>query len=421
MESYSSLKKELGPIREGYALSQAYYTSQSLYEAELSRIFYRQWLCVGHTNRIPSAGDYFLVRVDRESVIILRDRDGQVNGFYNVCRHRGSQLLDQPSGNVGARIVCPYHAWGYRLDGRLQGAASMAAGFDPKAHGLHAIHVQVHAGLIFVCFSPEPDFDLASDIAPVVPFLEFQGMPTAKPIATKVFLEHCNWKTASENNVECYHCSPSHQTFVRNFTAAFIKSYGYTSDMLDGDAATEEQAQWTARAEEMGHLTGHYQTAPGSDISYSMGRSPFRKGAVSSSIGGKAVSIPMGQFTDFDGGWTGGDFNTQFIILANVDHIVTYRSLPVSVNETEVEFTWFVNPDAMEGVHYRVEDVISMWDHTFKEDVQITERNQRGILSRAYVPGPLSLQEAPVVEFHRWYARQMGLELEPPSPSRTAR
>ena len=85
----------------------------------------RYWICAGHHSRIPNAGDYFLLNIFDESLIILRDRQGQVRAFYNVCRHRGTRICEQAEGRFSGSLQCSYHAWTYGLDGKLIGAPFM--------------------------------------------------------------------------------------------------------------------------------------------------------------------------------------------------------------------------------------------------------------------------------------------------------
>ena len=100
-------------------LPQRYLISPEVFVKELERIFSSQWLCVGHQSELAKAGDYFVPEVAGESLIILRDQQGEVRGFYNVCRHRGTRLREEKSGQLHETIQCPYHAWTYGLDGRL--------------------------------------------------------------------------------------------------------------------------------------------------------------------------------------------------------------------------------------------------------------------------------------------------------------
>ena len=118
-----------------------YYTSPEIYAEEQERIFTARWICVGRAADIPAAGDYVLRTIAGESVIVVRGRDGALRAFYNVCRHRGTRLCEEPRGRFSETIQCPYHAWTYTIDGQLIGAPHMSEvqGFDKRAYPLHAV------------------------------------------------------------------------------------------------------------------------------------------------------------------------------------------------------------------------------------------------------------------------------------------
>ena len=132
-------------------LPQRYFVSPEIFAEEQEKIFSTQWVLVGHQSQIAKAGDYFVQEVAGESLIIVRDKGGEVRGFYNVCRHRGTRLCENQSGHSSA-IQCPYHAWTYGLDGRLIGAPHMdnVPGFDKAEHSLHPVNLGLLEGFIFV-------------------------------------------------------------------------------------------------------------------------------------------------------------------------------------------------------------------------------------------------------------------------------
>ena len=97
------------------------YHDPAVWDVEKERIFYRHWYCVGRVEQIPEPGDYLLRDVGDESILIVRTKDGELRAFYNVCRHRGSRLCDEPAGQMKSVIKCPYHAWSYTFQGELVG------------------------------------------------------------------------------------------------------------------------------------------------------------------------------------------------------------------------------------------------------------------------------------------------------------
>ena len=131
-------------------LPQRYFVSSEIFAQEQKKIFSSQWVLVGHESQIPKAGDYFISEIASESLIIVRDKRGAIHGFYNVCRHRGSRLIENRNGQSAA-IQCPYHAWTYALDGKLIGAPHMdeAWGFDKADYSLHSVNLALWEGVIF--------------------------------------------------------------------------------------------------------------------------------------------------------------------------------------------------------------------------------------------------------------------------------
>src|SRR5690348_9702992 len=164
------LKDILGSWRPGHALPGDVYKDPQLYEKEIARIFLRAWLCVGHHSQIPQRGDFFLFEMAGESVILVRDADGQINALLNVCRHRGSRICDE-AGHA-TRLTCRYHGWSYGLDGSLRTAAHMREGFDRSQLSLRKLHCRVFQGLIFINFAADPapfdeyERDMAAPLAP---------------------------------------------------------------------------------------------------------------------------------------------------------------------------------------------------------------------------------------------------------------
>ena len=118
-----TLEQLIGSHVRGHSLERDFYVDERVYQADLARIWRRGWLFAGHSCEIAAPGDYFTLDLERDSLIVLRDDDGGLHGFYNVCRHRGMRVLGH-SGHVN-RIVCPYHQWIYGRDGSLLSCRGM--------------------------------------------------------------------------------------------------------------------------------------------------------------------------------------------------------------------------------------------------------------------------------------------------------
>src|SRR5881296_3262934 len=137
-----------------------YYTAPEVFAEERERIFRHNWICVGRDAALADPGDYRLVEIAGESIIVVRDQSGARRAYYNVCRHRGTRLCEATHGRLSETIQCPYHAWTYALDGRLIGAPHMdeVAGFDKAGYGLRPAAIGLWEGFIFVRLAEEgPD------------------------------------------------------------------------------------------------------------------------------------------------------------------------------------------------------------------------------------------------------------------------
>src|SRR6266576_6659976 len=138
-------------------LPQKYLISPEIFADDRNRIFAKNWMLVGHQSQLANAGDYFVAKVAGEILIMIRDKNDQVRGFYNVCRHRGTRLREDARGHTSA-IQCPYHAWTYGLDGKLIGAPHMedVPGFNKADYSLHAVNLALWEGFIFANLADSP-------------------------------------------------------------------------------------------------------------------------------------------------------------------------------------------------------------------------------------------------------------------------
>src|SRR5437764_15172190 len=141
----------------------------------------RLWVLVGHQSQIAQAGDYLTAEVAGESLIIVRDKRGAIHGFYNVCRHRGSRLIEKRHGQSAA-IQCPYHAWTYALDGRLIGAPHMdeVPEFDKADYSLSPVNAGIWEGFIFVNLAQKP-VPLEKSFTPLTGKFSHWNMSILKP------------------------------------------------------------------------------------------------------------------------------------------------------------------------------------------------------------------------------------------------
>ena len=390
--------------KPGFAINPYFYRSHVTYEAELEHIVFKSWLYAGHISQVAKNGDYFLFDVGEDSIIISRDNKGQIGAMHNICRHRGARVCEEPSGNRKA-FICPYHGWAYGNDGHLKSAREMdqLEGFKCEDYALKKVRFVVFQGMIFINCDPNaPDF-----IAPLENISRQLGaydLENAKVAERKTYRINANWKLALENYLECYHCSSSHRQYAKL----------HTLEAPSEKVKPINQAMW-ARAEELTGVAGiaeeyygYYNDATAFGACSYTSRYALYEGFKTGSRDGQPVAPLMGNMQGYDGG--AGDFQMGPLtfMLNYPDHCVLYRFIPRNLTETDMEVVWYVNGDAVEGVDYEVEKVTWLWHHTSLEDEYIILRNNEGVNSRFFEPGPYHPEyEATLMEFISWYLKAL--------------
>lgn len=230
---------------EAVVLPAACYTDESFFEFEMEAIFSREWICLGRTDMVPNVGDYYTTTVVGEPLIVVRNRDGEVNVLSAVCRHRGMVITapaDRPEpewtadpaetkGNCRT-FQCPYHWWTYDLDGRLLGAPAMerTKGFDRSMYRLPNPRVELWRGFIFVNLDGNAE-PLAPRLAALDEFLanyEIEQMVTVDPLTVPGL--PFNWKVMVENFMEGYHPDRLHNPIHAWAPSGGIHYFPYTAE-----------------------------------------------------------------------------------------------------------------------------------------------------------------------------------------------
>src|SRR5437762_11195936 len=369
------------------SLPQKYFVAPEVFAEEQETIFSKQWLLVGHQSQIPDAGDYVVRQVIGESLIVIRDKSGEIRGFFNVCRHRGTRLKEDACGHASA-IQCPYHAWTYGLDGRLIGAPHMdeVPGFEKSEYSLNSVNLAMWEGFIFVNLadrearlrseatarqrSGDP-ISLERWFAPLKGKFSHWNMSILRPAKRIEYDVRANWKLMFENYSECYHCPGVHPMLS--------KSSPYDSaenDLREGP-----------------FLGGFMKINPGKSLTMS----------------GNACAAFVGKIENLQQVFYYSIFPNMLLSL-HPEYVMVHQLRPQSPERTLIVCDWLFHPDAFNRSDFKPDDAIEFWNMTNKQDWHVCELSQQGIASRAYQPGPYSSREKIPAAWDEYYLRSMERE-----------
>jgi Rieske 2Fe-2S family protein len=368
------------------SLPQRYFVSRDVFEEEQEKIFSRQWVLVGHQSALAQPGDYFISEVANESLIVVRDKRGEIRGFYNVCRHRGSRLIESRNGQLSAAIQCPYHAWTYALDGRLLGAPHMddVPEFNKADYSLHPVNVEIWEGFIFVNLAeagsltsilsqrerrkPDGFVSLEDWFAPLQRKFSHWNMSILQPAKRIEYDVRANWKLMFQNYSECYHCLGVHPQLQK------ISPYDSAeNDLREGP-----------------FLGGFMKINPGKSLTMS----------------GNACAAFVGNIENLQQVFYYSIFPNMLLSL-HPEYVMVHQLWPHSPEQTLIVCDWLFHPDAFSRKDFKPEDAIEFWDVTNKQDWHVCELSQQGIASRAYEPGPYSARESIPAAWDEYYLRRM--------------
>ena len=391
-------KELISKYQGSQSLPRQFYTSETVYKMDIQHYWNHSWIWVGHINQIPNVGDFFLFDYGYESVIIARDKNDSVNAFLNVCRHRGSRVCIEKSGNTRV-FVCPYHAWTYELNGSLRAAREMEDNFNTAEYSLKKVNLRIFHGLIFICVADNPpniDEGLLQ-LEPLVEPFEFENLKIVHIANYKVA---ANWKLALENYMECYHCAPAHLEYSRSHS------------LKDPSSANIELKNCMLKKSMDVGLSGeelqiNLLESNNVEMDFYFSRYPLFQGYKTGSKSGEKLAPLLGRLKDFDGGTSDIQIGILNNFLSYSDHVIGYRFIPRSLQLTDIEVIWMVREDAEEGKDYNLEDLTWLWHCTSKDDERIIALNQKGVNSNHYVPGPLSNMEWGIKAFHAGYLKQL--------------
>ncbi len=391
---------QLEKVRPDHAIDSYFYRSHLVHEQELKYVIFKSWIYALHSSEIPNVGDYQLIEIGEDSVIVVRTADGSIRAMHNICRHRGARVCENPHGNRKT-YVCPYHGWVYNLDGSLRAAreSQVIPSFDASKYGLKTVKCVTYMGLVFINCDHEAG-NLVESLENLRDPLGAYDLGNAKVAHRKTYHVDANWKLAVENYLECYHCATSHRAYARSHTLKDLdeKSAPIVAAMLE-------------RADEITGIPGiskqHtqiYLDAPSFGACAHTMRYGLLDGFLTGSEDGQPVAPLMGDIKNYDGGVGDFQLGPLTFMLNYPDHCVLYRFLPRTLMQTDMELVWFVRGDAEEGINYDLSRLTWLWHQTTLEDEFIIGRNSAGVNSRFFEPGPYHPEfEATLQQFIQWY------------------
>ncbi len=332
----------VSPLEQSETIPSCWYTDQRFHDFEKDAIFLCTWQYVGVESQVPNAGDYILATVAGNPIIVVRSKEGVVQAFYNVCRHRGGPLAIEESGHVRV-LQCKYHGWTYCLDGSLRGVPRFDRTelFDKKDYGLVPVEVCSWQGLLFVRLV-DGSVALETLMGGIPERIAPQQLNKLKFCRRVEYEILCNWKTYVDNYLEGYHIPLVHPELCK---------------MLDYRAYTTE-------------LHRHY----------SLQYSPFRD--------------PEGNNIY---GAADGEAYYYFVfpnIMLNIlpGRLQVNSVIPVQPNRCRVVFDYYYSDITSPEALRMIADDMKFSDEVQQEDIEICEHVQRGLASRGYDRGRFSAE-----------------------------
>ena len=358
-------------------LAGEYYTSAEVFTAEQDTIFETMWFCAARCEDVAEAGQFKNVRVGRESVLVVRGRDGVLRAFLNVCRHRGAALCTESEGQVRRHLQCPYHAWTYALDGKLVAAPNMGAlkdadgaGIDRVRYGLIPVELREWLGYAWVCLADDPpsfDVDVIGEVTARLgdpAAIDHYGIADLRVGHRESYDVAANWKLIVENFMECYHCATIHPELVE---------------------VLPEFAGGLAAQYFVGHGAEFGPQIDGFTVDGSAGFDNLPGLAEDQERRYYAITIKP----------------TVFVNLVP-DHIIFHRMYPLAADRTIVECDWLYTGEVV-ATDRDVSRSVELFHRVNQQDFDACERTQPAMSSRAYRNGGVLVPaEHHIADFHHW-------------------
>jgi choline monooxygenase len=343
------------PLEKAWTIPAPWYFDQRIARLERDHVFAASWQVVGRTDQVLSNGDFFTAEIAGEPLVVVRSEDGRLRAFYNVCRHHAAAVVSEAQG-CARQFRCPYHGWTYGNDGTLKGMVEFegVCDFDRAKNGLVPVRVDTWENFVLVNLngSAPPLREFLGAVPDLVAPLELQSK--LRYFARRVYTLQCNWKVYVDNYLDGgYHVPHAHK----------------------GLSSVIEYTKYTIENFERACL----QSSPLSSDSHS-------EAGVAATRQGRAFYL-----------W----LYPNFMINAYADVMDTNLVLPLAVDKCAVVFDYYF-ADISAAAEARNRESIAVSEKVQDEDMAICDSVQRGLGSRAYVAGRLSMRrEGGEHLFHR--------------------
>lgn len=372
MNRHPDLSPSLAAVEKAVSLSPTCYTSSDITDDEVQHLFREGWIGVGRADMVREPGEFITLDIAGQSILLLRDKSGNLQAFANTCRHRGARLVDGTGQCKGLR--CPFHSWFYDLQGNLVAAPHMdkVAGFDKADHGLITYHAEERQGFAFLCLSPNvPDLDAQLG--------DFTRIHAPWPLESLVSVRRrelevdCNWKLFLDVFNEYYHLPFVHP------------------DSIDSVYCTPDPAD---------QVTGAFATQFGATDGTGGLLADAQDSALPAMPGLTGEALNGARYT-----WVFPNMS----FAANSDALWCYEAYPIGPDRCKVVQTscFARSTTELTGFAEKSAAYLDRMDAALDEDIPALVNQQRGMANPDARPGPFQPDLEPnVAAFARWYAGQ---------------
>jgi glycine betaine catabolism A len=366
-------------------LPASHYFDPARHALEMRNIWQRHWVYAARAQELPDPRSFKTLAIGDQKILLVRDEAGSLRAFHNTCRHRGALLCTESAGSLrGGSIICPYHAWAYSLDGKLQRTTSKSIplGFDPTQYSLYPISVREWRGFLFVSLAASPP-ELAAGFD--APLDRLDAWPLEDLRCGHVFSKvmHCNWKIFWENYNECLHCPGVHPQLSQ-----LVPIYGRA--LLE----ERDDPHWR-------------QHAANDDPKYKGG---LRRGADTWSKDGKLIGQPFPSLSEPDR-LAAHVYVTglpSMFVVGHPDYVRVVRLLPLSPETTELRVEFLFSAQTLADPAFDLSQVVDFSGVVLREDAEVCELNQAGLHAAPHASGVLMPEEYVVRQFHDWLRAEVG-------------